>query len=162
MNTLGDSRSIGKALGLGVLVCGTLDITDAIVFYRLRSGVTATRLLQGIASVPFGPGAFRGGFQMASAGLLIHYAIATFWVCLFVLLARKIAWLFHYPVPAGLIYGLLVYTCMNFAVLPLFRPNSPIHFNLALVNGVMAIVLFIGLAVALINTRFARVPITRR
>ena len=99
---------------------------------------------------------------MASAGLLIHYAIATFWVCLFVLLARKIAWLFHYPVPAGLIYGLLVYGCMNFAVLPLFRPNSPIHFNLALVNGVMAIVLFIGLAVALINTRFAPVPITRR
>ena len=162
MNPAEHTRSIAKAIALGIAICGTLDITDAIVFYRLRSGVTATRLLQNIASVPLGRGAFNGGWPMAGVGLLIHYAIATFWVCLFVLLAQRIAWMFRNAVLAGLLYGLVVYVCMNFVVLPLFRRPPTIHFDIVLANAVLALVLFIGLPIALINRSFAPLPITLR
>ena len=162
MNTSHASRSLPKAIGLAILLCGTLDITDALVFYWFRSRTPPMRLLQGIASVPLGARAFRGGWPMAGVGLLIHFCIATFWVCLFIFLAQKISWLFRNSILAGLLYGLIVYGCMNFIVLPLFRPNAPIHFNIALVNAILALVLFIGLPVALINRNFAPLPITPR
>ena len=161
MNALESTRSLAKAIGLGIVVCGTLDIADAIVFYRFRAGVTAMRLLQNIASVLLGPRAFRGGWPMACAGLLIHYCIAAFWVCLFVLLAQRITWMFRHAVAAGILYGLIVYVCMNFIVLPRFRPSPPIHFDAVFINAVLALVLFIGLSVALINSKFAPLPIIR-
>lgn len=162
MNPSAGSRSLAKAIALSIAVCGTLDITDAIVFYWFRGHVPPMRLLQNIASVPLGPRAFVGGWTTAGAGLLIHYAITAFWVFLFIALAKNVAWIFRRAVLCGLGYGLIVYACMNFVVLPIYHRTAPNHVNLALVNGILAIVLCIGLPVALINARYAPLPVTPR
>ena len=47
------------------LIAGTLDITDALVFYGLR-GVPPVRLLQNIASGLLGRDAFQGGVGTAA------------------------------------------------------------------------------------------------
>ena len=155
MNVGGGGRSIAKAIGWGVAICGTLDILDALVFYWFRAGVTPGRLLRSIASVPLGATATHGGVGMAAVGLLIHYAIATFWVGLFVLFAQKIEWTFWRAVRVGALYGLVVYVCMNLGVLPVFQGRRAIHLDVVFVNAVMALVVFMGVGVALVNRRFA-------
>jgi hypothetical protein len=152
-------RSLVKAITLAIAVCGTLDIADALIFYWFRSATTPMRLLQNIASVPLGPQAFKGGWPMAGVGLLIHYCIATVWVCLFVLLAQRIAWMFRSAVAAGLLYGLVIYICMNFVVLPLFHRIVAVHVNAVFINAVLALVLCIGLPLALINRSYAPLPL---
>ncbi len=157
-----NTRSLAKAISLSIAICGTLDIADALLFYRFRGAVPPMRLLQSIAAVPLGPRAFVGGWTTAGAGLLIHYRIAAFWVCLFIMLAQYFGWIFRKAVLCGLAYGLIVYGCMNYIVLPFYHRAAPIHFNIAVANAILALVLFIGLPVALINARFAPLPITPR
>jgi hypothetical protein len=149
-------RSIPLAIALCVLIAGTLDITDALVFYGLR-GVPAVRLLQNIASGLIGPAAaFSGGHRTALLGLAIHYTITLAWATLFILAARRIALLHHRPIASGLIYGLVVYVVMNYVVLPLTRiPGHRHAAGIPLLNAIAALVICIGLPISLINRRFA-------
>jgi hypothetical protein len=152
-------RSVTKAIGLALLICGTLDIADALVYYGVRFHVPPERLLQSIASHLIGRSAFSGGLPVALLGLSLHYLIAAFWIAAFVLSAQRAAVLVHYPVLCGALYGLLIYGVMNFLVLPLTRNASPISrdpFNL--LNGIFALAIFMGIFVALCNQRFAPVP----
>jgi hypothetical protein len=162
MTTQGNARSLAKAIGLAIAICGTLDIADAILFYGIRGHVPPMSLLQNIASVPLGLYAFTGHWTTACIGLLIHYCITAFWVIAFMMLAQHFGWMFRKAVLCGLVYGLIVYLCMNFAVLPLYHRGNPFHFNLVTANAILALVLFIGLPVALINARFAPLPVTPR
>jgi hypothetical protein len=152
-------RSLSKAIALGILICGTLDIADALIFYGVRSHVSPILLLQGIARSILGKPAYAGGIPTALLGLLIHYAIATTWVILFILIAQHVTWMFRNAVLAGVLYGLAVYAIMNFVAVPLTRiGHRPQPTGIALVNAILAIVLFIGVAVALINKRYAPLP----
>ena len=149
-------RSVVKAIGLTLLVCGTLDISDALIYYGLRFHVSPVRLLQSIASHLIGRSAFSGGLRDAMLGLVLHYVIAAFWISAFVVAAQFIAVLFRRPVLSGSLYGLLIYGVMNFIVLPHTRNATPLTrdpFNL--LNGVFALVVFMGIFVALCNQRFA-------
>lgn len=149
-------RSVAKAIGIGVLVCGTLDILDAIVFYRVRSAVSPERVLQSVASGLLGRAAFTGGVGTAVVGLVVHFCVTTAWVALFVLVAQRVRWIFRQAVVAGALYGLVVYGVMNYVVLPLTRrPPSKAMTGVVLANAVAALVLFIGVAVGLVNRRFA-------
>jgi|SRR5471030_1235401 len=154
-------RSVAKAIGLTLVVCGTLDISDALFYYGLRFHVPAVRLLESIASHLIGRSAFSGGFRTAMLGLALHYLIAACWVTVFVIVAQRVVVFFRRPVLCGALYGLSIYGVMNFLVLPLTRNASPLSrdpFNL--LNGVLALVLFMGIAVALLNRRFAPLPTT--
>lgn len=156
---LSTGRSIPRAIALGILTCGTLDIADALLFFGLRSHVPPTRLLQNIASGLLGKPAFTGGTPTAILGLAIHYFIAAVWVVIFILAAQRIHWLFRQPILAGVLYGLIVYAVMNFLVVPASRISPrPQPTGIVLVNAVLALVLFIGVAVALINKRYAPLP----
>jgi uncharacterized membrane protein YagU involved in acid resistance len=149
-------RSITKTSLLAGLVAGTLDILDAIIFYRLRSHVPAIRILQSVASGLLGRGAFTGGMPTAAIGLAIHFCIATFWAALFILIARSIPAMRRYAAASGLIYGLIVYAVMNYLVLPQTHARPlPTQASIVVLNGVCAIVFCIGLPIALINKRFA-------
>jgi hypothetical protein len=148
-------RSVAKAIGITLAVCGTLDISDALVYYGLRFHVAPARLLQSIASHLIGRSAFSGGLHDALLGLALHYLIAGFWITVFVLAAQRMAILFRLPVICGAVYGLLIYGVMNFLILPYTRNASPLSrdpFNL--LNGVFALVIFMGIFVALCNQRF--------
>ena len=151
------SRSFLKALALCLLIAGTLDISDALIFYGLR-GVSPERLLQNIASALIGPQAFHGGLTTTLLGLAIHYAITLCWAALFLLAATRVSFLTRYAVLSGLVYGSIIYVVMNFIVLPLTRlPPRSHHIPPAvLLNAVLALLLFQGLPIALITRRFLR------
>src|ERR1019366_10765443 len=130
------------------LIAGSLDITDALVFYGLR-GVPPVRLLQNIASGLLGRDAFQGGLGTAALGLLLHFAIACSAATFYYLLSRSFGLLNRYFVVCGLVYGLGVYLFMNHIVLPLAFVNRAPLSGVALVNGVLAVMLFIGLTISM-------------
>ena len=146
-----------KALLLCLLIAGTLDISDALIFYGLR-GVPPAGLLRFIAGCLLGVSALHGGLAMAALGLAIHYTITLFWAALFLVAATRISFLTRHAIASGLLYGGLIYVVMNFVVLPLTRlpPRSHHLAPAVLVNGVLALMLFMGLPIALIARRFAR------
>jgi hypothetical protein len=95
-----------------------MDITSAIIITLLRGG-TIMRLMQFIASGLLGRQAFQGGAEIAFLGLAVHFVIAFGLVTVFYFAGGKIALLRNYPVPSGIIYGLIVFAVMNLIVLPL-------------------------------------------
>lgn len=143
-----------QGLALCILIAGSLDILDAIIFYGIR-GVRATAILKHIASGLLGPSAIHGGNATAAIGLGIHYTITACWSALYLLLASRVKILSRHPVFSGLTYGIVIYCLMNFVVLPLTYIKSSGHASVAsLVNGVLALMLFMGLPIAWIASRF--------
>jgi uncharacterized membrane protein YagU involved in acid resistance len=151
-----NARRFFKALLLCLLIAGTLDIADALIFYGLR-GVPAAGLLRFIAGCLIGASALHGGLATAALGLIIHYAITLFWSALFLVAATRVTFLTRHAIASGLVYGGLIYVVMNFVVLPLTRlPPRSHHLPAAvLINGVLALVLFMGLPIALIARHFS-------
>ena len=89
--------------------------------------------------------------------MAIHYVIATAWTAVFVLASRRYPVLIRRPLLCGLAYGALVYAIMNFAVLPLTRvPHATAAMALSSrISGVLALLVCIGLTVALLTRRAA-------
>ncbi|HEX4156191.1 MAG TPA: hypothetical protein VHY48_11310 [Acidobacteriaceae bacterium] len=150
-------RAFVQALGLCLLIAGTLDIADALIFNGLR-GVPAEGLLHFIAACLIGISAFHGGLTTAALGLAIHYAITLFWSALFLVAAARFTALTRHAIVSGLLYGGIIYIVMNYIVLPLARlpPRSHHHPTAVLINAVLALLLCMGLPIALIARRFAR------
>jgi len=148
-------RRFAKALALCLLIAGTLDISDALIFYGLR-GVPPLGLLRFIAACLVGVSALHDGLSMAALGLAIHYTITFFWSALFLLAATRVTLLTRRAILSGLLYGAFIYVVMNFVVLPLTRlPPRTHHLPAAvLINGVLALVLLMGLPIALIARHF--------
>lgn len=147
------SRAALKVLGIGLLA-GTLDITYAIVFSHFRR-VTPAQIFRFIASGLLGMKAFAMGSESVALGVLFHYLIALIWTVIFYAASRKLLVLTRRPVICGLFYGLLVYIFMNWVVLPLSGiPHSTKPVALASrINGVLAVMLCIGLTIALLVSR---------
>jgi hypothetical protein len=62
----------------------------ACVYYPLTTGISVTRLLQGIASGLLGTAAFSGGTVTAILGLKCHYTIVLLWTLLFFALYPRV------------------------------------------------------------------------
>jgi len=142
-----------KAIALSCLIAGTLDISDALIFYGLR-GISPIRILQGIAVGLIGRGAFTMGARSALLGLLLHYFIATTWATIYIFASRRLP-LSRRPFLWGGLYGLVVYIVMNYVVVPLSRigprPTPP---PVPLINAIAALVFCIGIPIALIARRY--------
>lgn len=109
-----------KIVLLAGAICGVLDITAALVVYG-RFGLAPMRLLQGIAAGILGPGAFEGDKATALLGLLCHFSIALGAAGAYFAAARWKGILVAHPIPAGIVYGPVVYFFMNRIVVPLSR-----------------------------------------
>jgi hypothetical protein len=152
------------------LFAGTLDIADALIFNEWR-GITPTRVLQYIASGVLGTASFHGGPASAGLGLALHYSIALTWTTLFYVASRKLAVLTRRPILSGLVYGGVIYLVMNFVVLPASsvpHPSNPTTIA-SLVNGILALLLCIGLPVSVLTARYlppshhgSQKPVSRR
>ena len=105
-------RSVLRALLLGALAVGTLDILDAFIFFGLR-GAAPIRILQSIAAGLIGRASFQGGTPTAALGLCLHYFIAFGIVGVFFLVSRAMPWLLRRPFLTGPLYGLAAYAVMN-------------------------------------------------
>jgi hypothetical protein len=113
-----------------------------------------------IASGLIGIASFREGLASAGLGLILHYLIALSWTTLFYILSRKLAILSRRPIVSGLIYGGVIYLVMNFAVLPassVLHPKSTATIA-AIGNGVLALLLCIGLPVSVLTSRYLHQP----
>jgi hypothetical protein len=143
-----------RVLAIG-LFAGTLDIADALIFNVLR-GITPVMVLQYIASGLIGATSFQGGLASTSLGLVLHYLIALGWTTLFYIASRQIVILTRHPILSGLIYGDVIYLAMNFVILPVSGVPHPKSTTtiVALVNGVLALMLCIGLPVSVLTSRY--------
>ena len=140
----------------GGLIAGTLDIIAACVSAWLRSGTNPVRVLQFVASGLLGAASFAGGATTALLGLALHFLIATVATALFYFASRKWFFLVERPVAAGLLYGVLVYAFMNFVVIPLSAITQRSANLSGRIVGLLIIMVFVGLPIALIVRRFAR------
>jgi hypothetical protein len=140
-----------RALLLGTLTVGVLDIVDALAFFGMR-GVPPLRILQAIASGLVGrDAAAAGGIGMALLGLVLHFFIAFLVVFIFYRASLKVPLLTRFPVIFGVLYGVTVYFVMTLVIVP----ASAIHAVRALpslpvlVNGLLIHALGVGIPAAL-------------
>jgi hypothetical protein len=153
MEMSADHPPLWKVIAGATLLVGTLDISDAFIFYGLR-GVPPVRILQGIASGIYGRAALGMGRRSALIGLICHFFIAFCATSVFLFAAQKLP-LARHPWLYGGLFGVALYCVMNYIVLPLskigLRPTPPL---VPLINGVAALVLCIGIPLAFIARRY--------
>ena len=137
------------------LLAGTLDITENLIFNQLR-GISPRMVFQYIASGLVGRKAFQSGLGSVALGVVLHNAIALTWTGIFYLASRRVLIAIRRPIVSGLVYGCVIYLFMNFVVLPLSGvPHTRNAVTLASrVNGVLALLLCIGLPVSLLVRRY--------
>ncbi|HET7039277.1 MAG TPA: hypothetical protein VFH97_05275 [Gemmatimonadales bacterium] len=141
-------------LGGGLLV-GTIDIVYACVFWALKAGVPARRILQSVSAGLLGTASFDGGTATAALGLALHFFNAVTMSVVYYLASGRLPALARRPVLWGGLYGLGIYAVMNYVVIPLSaaRPGSrdPLWVGLSIAVHVF----LIGMPIAF-ATRLAR------
>jgi hypothetical protein len=111
-------RSAGRAILLGGLICGVLDISSAIVI-AIAGGGSPVRMLQGIAGALLGPVTYEHGFATAAMGLAMHFCVALTAAAVFYLVSRGIPALVDRAWIAGIIFGFVWLLVMYRGVIPL-------------------------------------------
>ncbi|MCC6280636.1 MAG: DUF1440 domain-containing protein [Saprospiraceae bacterium] len=140
-----------KTIVLAGIVAGAMDILAAILVYAIiKQATTPTLILQFIASGVFGKAAFAGGATMAFYGLIFHFLIAFSFAAVYALAFPHIAFLSKQKVPAGLLYGVLVWIVMNLTVLPLAFHNMPTFQLEGSLISIIILMLCVGLPISLI------------
>jgi hypothetical protein len=148
--------NIRRTILTAVATAGTLDLLSAFVFSAMN-GHGPIRVLQSVASGPFGPTMMDGGAEAAALGLLVHYTLMTVMVTVFVLAATRLPILLRQPVLAGLAYGLGLYLVMYWIVLPLRYPAVFPQTGLwQMGNALFSHLICVGLPIGLITARFLR------
>jgi hypothetical protein len=150
------SRAL-RAILLGGLVAGALDISYACIYSYLMRRTSPVRILQSVASGVLGASAFTGGNKTAAVGLAFHFLIATIAAAVYYLASRPLRFLVNQAVICGVLYELCVYLFMNFVVLPL----SAIPFKMsypwpALISGLLIHMFGIGLPIALVTRKYSK------
>ena len=145
----------------GGVVAGTLDIVYAIVYWAIRMGLPARRILQSVASGVLGEASFEGGAATAALGLGLHYAIATSMAVAYYLVSRRLPALIRSPIALGAAYGLFLYALMNYVVVPLSAAGAGSNEPLWVVLSILVHSLLIGVPIAL-STRRAHLAESRR
>ena len=146
----------GAAIGWGGLIAGTLDLLAAFLLAAMRH-VGPDRVLHYIASGLLGTPAFIGGVPTGALGLLCHFVIAYAAAAIYWLFSRRMRVLITRPILSGLLYGALVYAVTNLIVVPLSKIGSrPLGPPSAIATGVIVLMLFVGLPIALATRRYSR------
>jgi uncharacterized membrane protein YagU involved in acid resistance len=143
----------------GGLAVGVLDISDAMTFYGIRNSLTPIRVLQSVAGGLLGRATYNGGLKTALLGLLLHFFIAFILATVYYFASSNLPLLIRHAVPAGLAYGVAVFFVMTYIVVPhsAIGPRSaPIPWP-AFLNGVIGHALLVGLPIALLARRSAKV-----
>jgi hypothetical protein len=146
-------RSAIRTIVAAWLAAGTLDISAAVVYYPLTSGVRVMSLLQGIAAGVLGTGAAQGGVATAAVGLAFHYAIAFIWTVLFYAVARRVTAILRHVFPTGMLYGVFVWLVMNLIVVPLSNARHAPFTVRSVVTGAVILMFCVGLPIVAIVKR---------
>jgi uncharacterized membrane protein YagU involved in acid resistance len=138
-----------KAMLLGCLACGTLDITAAFIAYGIL-GVKPLVLLHFIASGALGARSFQGGLATAALGLFFEYLISLGAAAAYVIASRFLPILLNRAEICGVLYGVFVYFFMNGIVVPLSATSKqPFSLKLTII-GIVIHMFCVGLPIALV------------
>ena len=147
-----------KAIAWGGLLAGLGDYLFAFVLYGWRLAV-----FQNVAGGLIGLQTARaGGVPTFVLGTLLHFLIAGIWAAIFWGLTRKLPMLARHAVPAGMLYGLVVYLGMNCVVLPLSALHVPLRLPPLLSWPAAAHVFLVGPPIALAARRYLVGPQTQK
>ena len=156
------SNGAMRAILVGGLIAGALDITFAIVASGFH-GVSATTVLQSVASGLLGQRAYEGGAGTAALGALLHFAMMLVIAALFVGLRRTGPGIVRerYAL-VGPLYGVAVYFVMNRIVIPLSAFPMKTDYIPATFLSLAAHMFFIGWVIAWAAARYEAVSSARR
>ena len=133
-----------------------MDITAAILTWKIKANVPPMRVLQSVASGWMGKDAFAGGGRTAALGLAFHFLIAFTAATVFYLASRKIGFLLDSVWVAGALYGVLVYGFMYWVVMPLSNVRrGPFSWEVE-ITAIVTHIVCVGLPIALLVKRFSR------
>jgi Na+/alanine symporter len=143
-----NKRSAAKAIGLGGLIAGTLDLLQASILFGWDIPLA-------IAGGLLGKRAFQGGAGTFVLGVLLHFFIATSVTAIYYGASRRLVFLTEHPLVCGLFYGIAVELTMNLVVLPLSALHARGPYTLHdLILGLVVHMFVIGLPVAYTVRRF--------
>jgi hypothetical protein len=138
------------AIGVGGLLAGTLDLTQAFILFGRRVPFV-------IAAGLLGRQAFHGGAATYALGILLHFFIATSATAIFYAASRRLFFLTEHPLVCGLFYGIAVELVMSYVVLPLsaLHARGPYELHDVLLGLVVHMVV-VGLPIAFSVRHFTR------
>ena len=110
-----NQRADLQAILWGGLVAGTVDIFAASLITLL----SPLLIMRFIAAGLLGREVIQGGFDISFIGLLLQWLMGLIIATIYVLAARRLAWMERDWRLTGLAYGVVVYFVMNYVVLPL-------------------------------------------
>jgi len=143
-----------KPIAIATFIAGTLDILSAVVF-SIMAGSTPIRMLQSVASGPFGDVAL-ANTSYAAAGLLVHFAIMACMVTAYMVVAQRSRLLLDRPILAGTLYGILLWFVMYWVVMHL-RWNAPHPSQLVpIAKQLFSHIILVGIPIGLVARRYLR------
>ncbi len=143
-------RNALLAIGVGGLVAGILDLTQACILFGWQIPLV-------IAAGLLGQRAFQGGVGTYVLGVFLHFFIACSAATVYYAASRKLVFLREYPLVCGLFFGAAVDDVMNLVVLPLSALHARGPYRLHdLILGVLVHMVVIGLPISYSVRRFAR------
>jgi Na+/alanine symporter len=142
-------RNALLAIGVGGLIAGALDITQAIILFGKEVPLV-------IAAGVLGKGALRGGGGGTYAlGLFLHFFIATSVATIYYVASRRLKFLAEHWIVCGLFYGAAVDQVMALIVLPLSALHAAGPYKLHdLLLGIIVHSVVIGLPISFSVRRF--------
>ena len=151
----GEQGNSWMGILVGGLIAGVMDITAAIVTWKIKANVPPIRVLQSVASGWMGKDAFAGGGKTAALGLAFHFLIAFTATTVFYLASRKVGFLLSSVWAAGALYGVLVYGFMYWVVMPLSNVRrGPFSWEVE-ITAVITHIVCVGLPIALSVRKFS-------
>jgi len=153
-------RSPARAILIGGLIAGALDITYACVFFGIRNHVSPIRIFQSVARGALGQSAFQGGLKTAALGLFFHFLIALIAAAVYFFASRILQFMITNAILSGVLYGACVYFFMYGIVMRV----SAIHSTTlpwsypwqVLIPNLLIHMLGIGLPIALAVRRYSK------
>ena len=153
-----------ESILLGGFMAGTLDGLDAIVFFGWLVGATPVGIFQHIASGLIGRSSFQGGWHTVVLGIVLHFTVATGAATVYYFASLRLPALFQRPLLFGPIFGLVVYVCMYYVIVPLsaVTKSTGAFSSLELLNALIAHMFFVGAPIALATAWSARTSGSRK
>jgi hypothetical protein len=144
-------KSALLAIGVGGLIAGTVDVTQAIVLFGKEVPLV-------IAAGVLGKGVLLSGRAATYAlGLLLHFFIAMSVATIYYVASRRLRFLAEHWIVCGLFYGAAVDQAMTLVVLPLSALHARGPFKLHdLLLGIIVHAIVIGLPISFSVRRFAK------
>jgi Na+/alanine symporter len=149
-NPVWGKLSAVRAIVLGGLIAGTLDLTQAFILFGRKVPLV-------IAAGLLGPSAFQGGAGTYALGVCLHFFIAGTATAVYYSASRRLSFLKEHPLVCGLFYGMAVELVMSYVVLPLsaLHDRGPYELHDVL-QGLLVHMFVVGLPISFSVRRFGR------